>query len=327
MRAPEARGRTRTRHSWATVRHSSALGILLAGTVGVALIGCGGGVPAAPGSSVATASRAPISSHGTSTAAPPSPRPSPTAQAPSAPKRQESIAVGDDERVVDLFVPRTAPGARAPLLVLLHASGESPFLMASESHAGELAAREGVIVALPTAHGRRWDGMVSPGDSITPSTDATYLLGLMDQLAAELPVDHGRVFVAGFSIGAVMSERMACQFADRVSAVALNAGAPWSDACSPARPVPILVMHGTDDSTFRIALASQVVDRWRVADRCSGDPVVTQLSDIATSELNDQCADAVEVQYVRYEGAGHRWFADPDATAVMWDFFAAQAPR
>jgi len=322
MRAPEARGRTRTWHSWATVRHSSALGIFF---LGLSLIACGESPLATPSASVA-GSPSPSSTGEASTSSAPSPKPSPTPAAASAPKRQESIAVGDDERVVDLFVPAMPAGTDAPLLVLLHASGESPFVMASESHAGELAARAGVIVALPPAPGRRWDATVSSGDPITPSGDATYILGLIDRLAVDLPVDAGRVFVAGFSVGAVMSERMACQFADRVTAVALNAGAPWSDECAPSRPVPILVMHGTEDSTFRIGLAGQVVARWRAADRCTGEPVVTRLSDIATSERNDDCADGAAVQFVRYQGAGHRWFADPDATEVMWSFFAAAAP-
>lgn len=325
MRDPEARGRARTRHSWATVRDSSALGILV---LGAALIGCGGVPVASPPSSSPATPETSSPTPAESTARPsPSSKAPPTPAGASAPKHQESIAVGDDERVVDLFVPPTPSGAKAPLLLLLHASGESPFLMADESHAGELAAREGVIVVLPPALGRRWDGMVSSGDPITESADAIYILGLIDRVAAELPVDTQRVFVAGFSIGAVMSERMACQFADRVTAVALNAGAPWSDECSPVRPVPILVMHGSADSTFRIALAGQVMDRWRAADRCTGDPVVTRLSDIATSELNQDCADGVQVQFVRYEGAGHRWFTNPDATDVMWSFFAAQAPR
>jgi poly(3-hydroxybutyrate) depolymerase len=86
-------------------------------------------------------------------------------------------------------------------------------------------------------------------------------------------------------------------------------------------------MHGTEDTTFRIELAGQVVARWRAVDQCTGDPVISQLSDIASSELNEHCADAVTVRYVRYEGAGHRWFADPDATEVMWSFFAAAALR
>ena len=256
----------------------------------------------------------------------------PTAAAPTpdvspAPKRQESIAVGDDERVVDVFVPSLPAGVDAPLLLLLHANGESPYVMASESRAGELAAREGIIVALPPAKEHRWNVMVAPGDPITPSADVAYVVGLIDRIAAELPIDTVRVFVAGFSMGAVTSERIGCQFADRVAAVALNAGAPWSDDCSPVRPVPILVMHGTADNTFRIALAGKVVTRWRAADGCQGEPVVSQLSDIATSELSDDCAGGVTVQYVRYEGSGHRWFANPDATEVLWRFFEGVGKR
>ena len=322
MQALEWRGRARTRHSWATAPGASALGTLL---LSAALHGCGGAAPTNPPSASVAATQTAGPSTGTSSA--PSPVASPTPDAASAPKRQETIAIGDDERVVDLFVPSTPADKKAPLLVLLHASGESPFVMADESQAGQLAAREGVIVALPPARHHRWNVMVSAGDPITPSADVAYVMGLIDRLAADLPIDRSRVFVAGFSIGAVMSERVACQFADRVTAVALNAGAPWSDECAPSRPVPILVMHGTADSTFRIGLAGQVVAQWRTADGCTGAPVVTKLSGIATSEMHDHCADGVSVQYVRYEGAGHRWFANPDATDVMWSFFAAQASR
>ena len=322
MQALEGRERAGTRHSWATAPAAFALEILL---LLVALSGCGGAGPTAvpTGTTVTTPTISPTAGAGSA----PRPDVSPTPEASSAPKRQETIAIGDDERVVDLFVPSTPADEKAPLLVLLHASGESPFVMADESQAGQLSAREGVIVALPPARQHRWNVMVSAGDPITPSADMAYVMGLIDRLAADLPIDRGRVFVAGFSIGAVMSERVACQFADRVTAVALNAGAPWSDECAPSRPVPILVMHGTADNTFRIGLAGQVVSRWRTADGCTDAPVVSELSDIATSELNDHCADGVSVLYVRYEGAGHRWFANPDATDVMWSFFEAQASR
>jgi polyhydroxybutyrate depolymerase len=320
MRDPVGRGRARTRNSWAKVLTTSASGILA-----LTLTGCTGSPatvsagPAAPSpTSPAQTRSAPIAT--------PAIRPTPAPTGISAPKRQESIAVGDDGRVVDLFVPTIPSGAKAPLLVLLHASGESPYVMAQTSRAGELAARAGVIVALPPARSRRWDGMVSSGDPVSPSADATYILGLIDRLTTELPIDAGRVFVAGFSIGAVMSERIGCQFADRVTAIALDAGAPWSDECSPSRPLPILVLHGTADSTFRIGLATTVVDRWRAADGCRGEPVESQLSDIATSVLNDDCDAGVTVEFVRYEGSGHRWLANPDATDVIWDFFAAQAP-
>jgi len=321
MRDPERRGRGGARHSWATVSRASALGIVV-----LVLAGCAGSPGSTagtepPGTPSETAATSVATAPATPTAAAPTPDVSP------APKRQESITVGNDERVVDVFVPSLPAGDKAPLLLLLHANGESPYVMANESRAGELAAREGVIVALPPAREHRWIVMVSPGDPITPSTDVAYVVGLIDRLAAELPIDMDRVFVAGFSMGAVTSERIGCQFADHVAAVALNAGAPWSDECSPARPLPILVMHGTADSTFRIALAGEVVSRWRAADGCRGEPVVSQLSDIATSELDDDCSGGVSVQFVRYEGSGHRWFANPDATEVLWQFFEGVGKR
>jgi polyhydroxybutyrate depolymerase len=318
MRDPERRGRGGARHSWAKVTRASAFGIVV-----LALTGCVGSLgspgPAASSGSAETPSQT-VSTPASTRAATPTAA-APTPDVSPAPERQESISVAGDERVVDLFVPSLAAGAKAPLLLLLHANGESPYVMSNESRAGELAAREGVIVALPPAKEHRWNVMVSPGDPITPSGDVAYVIGMIDQLAAELPIDTKRVFVAGFSMGAVTSERIGCQFADRVAAVALNAGAPWSDECSPARPLPILVLHGTADNTFRITLAGEVIDRWRSADECQGGPIVSQLSDIATSELNDDCAGGVTVAYVRYKGSGHRWFADPDATEVMWRFF------
>ena len=316
MRDPFGRERARARLSWAKARAAFASGILA-----MFLAACQGASTALPTVSATATTASPTRQVPVPTS---SAEASDVPGASSAPKRQESIAVGDDERLVDLFVPSIPPGSRAPLLLLLHASGESPFVMEQASHAGELAAREGVIVALPPARGRRWDALVSPGDPITPSLDSTYILGLIDALAAGLPIDTGRVFVAGFSIGAVMSERLGCEHADRFAAVALNAGAPWSDECSPSRPVSILVLHGTADTTFRIGLAAEVVARWRAADECRGEPVVTQLSDIATSEVSADCGGGATVQFVRYEGSSHRWLANPDATELIWSFFAAQ---
>jgi polyhydroxybutyrate depolymerase len=320
VRDAEGRGRAGARLSRAKTLLAAASGILVWGLV---LAGCGG--PTSP----IEPSVGPIGSPPESVAAPTAPTTaSPVAPSPagtSAPKRQESIAIGDDERVVDLFIPSLPSGSTVPLLVLLHANGESPFVMEQESRIGQLAEREGVIVALPPALEHRWVVMVSPGDPITPSADADYVAGLIERLEHDMPVDPGRVFVAGFSMGAVLTERMACQHADLVAAVALNAGAPWSDECSPSRPLPILVMHGTADTTFRIALAGEVVTRWRELDGCSGTAITTQVSDVAISELNEDCADGTAVEFVRYTGSGHRWLANPDATDVLWQFFQAHA--
>jgi polyhydroxybutyrate depolymerase len=272
----------------------------------------------------------PASTAGPSPTAAPSPTPAHVAPSPTVPQAAVlpvRVTVGDDERVIDLLVPTLPPGKTAPLLILLHAAGESVFAMERETNAAALAERAGAIVALPPARGRGWNVMVAASDPITPSTDIAYVAGLIDRLTDEYPVDPRRVFVAGFSMGAVASGRIACEFADRVTAVALNAGAPWSNECDPVRPVPILVMHGTADRTFDISLADALVARWRELDGCRGAPVVSTLSDIATSEVNADCTAGTSVQYVRYLGSGHRWLQDPNATDVMWSFFAGIPAR
>ena len=144
MRDPERRGRGGARSSWATVPRVSAFGIM---ALMVGLAGCAGepGPTVGPASVGLPSQAAPIPAT-TPPATPTTPLPTPDGRA--APKRQESIAVGDAERVVDLFVPSLPAGVQAPLLLLLHANGESPYVMANESRAGELAAREGVVVAL-----------------------------------------------------------------------------------------------------------------------------------------------------------------------------------
>jgi polyhydroxybutyrate depolymerase len=307
-------GRGRTTNSWATVLHSSASGVL---ALALALAGCRASTPAATPPGAAP--------NGSEVAGPPSPSATGAVQATSspaptaAPKRQESIAIGNDERVVDLYEPILVDGTR-PLLILLHANGESPYLMEAQSGIGVLAAREGLFVALPPAREHRWDARLSTGDPIEQSPDVTYVVGLIDRLVADLPIDRDRVFIAGFSMGGALSERLGCEAASKLTAVVLDAGAPWSDECSPARPVSILVLHGTADGTFPIALAGEVVARWRTLDRCRGAPVATQLSETVTSERNDDCAAGAAVQFVRYAGAGHRWFANPGATDLLWAF-------
>lgn len=238
---------------------------------------------------------------------------------------QQLIMVGSDERLVTLYLPPMGPAATAPLLILLHANGESPAAMVRESGIDLLAAREGVIVALPPARDRRWQALQQLGEAPAPSSDVAYVSGLIDQLLADQPVDPSRVYVAGFSMGAALTDRIACQLADRVAAVAIDAGTPWGGACEPSAPVSVLVMHGTADATFSIERASQMVDRWRTLAGCPSDgappPEVIGPATIATYA----CEAGADVTFVTVEGGAHRWFTQPDATALAWEFLGAHA--
>jgi polyhydroxybutyrate depolymerase len=231
------------------------------------------------------------------------------------------IGVGDDRRRVRVFVPDALPAARVPLVLFLHASGETTATAVQDTRFDALAAREGFIAAFPPADGQRWAAQMTPGLSDS-DVDERYLAGLVDELVRQLPIDPERIYVAGFSIGAVMAGRMACQHADRIAAAAIVAGAPWvGQPCRPSRPVSILLVHGTGDSTLRYTGAQQLADTWRDLDRCQPAGTPAPIASGASVTTTTGCAGGTSVAVVTVDRGTHTWFTTPDATMLAWDFF------
>jgi polyhydroxybutyrate depolymerase len=261
----------------------------------------------------------------------PGPMTSSTAKPTRAAKVQPLVSVGDDVRRVDVLVPSQhetlAGGEALPLLVLLHGNNESPVAMAAASGADHLAELAGVLVALPPAVDRRWQAVPLVGQPSGDSSDVTYVAGLIEQLSATYSIDPERVFVAGFSSGATLAGRVACERAELVAAVALAAGTDWGGHCAPTRAVSILVMHGTNDPFFSIDGAERFAERWRNLDECTVSPADSALTDDAVARTSEGCAEATAVQFVRITGAGHQWFIEPSATETTWDFFMTYQRR
>jgi polyhydroxybutyrate depolymerase len=245
--------------------------------------------------------------------------------------RDMAIDVAGDKRTVLVLMPDLEPGERVPLLVMLHADGGSPFAMLMASGADYLAARERLIVLLPPArvipsHGGRWDAVVPPREKISDSPDIAFLSGMLRWVGRKLPVDSQRVFVAGFSMGAVLADRMACQAADQVTGVAIDAGSSWSSTCDPARPVSVILLHGTSDNVFDFEDAAVLADRWREVDDCANRPESEAIDEDVVTFVNRDCAAGSRVELVRIEGETHRWFTEPSATWLAWQFFAELEP-
>jgi polyhydroxybutyrate depolymerase len=244
-------------------------------------------------------------------------------------QRSLQTSYGGDERTVELFVPKLPPGRKAPLVIMLHAYGSNPDAAILSTRFDLTAERYGAIVAFPKSAGVGWNAYVPPSDRPKPNRDTRYLSALLAHLSADLPVDRQRVFVAGFSIGAVMADRVGCEFADRIAAVAIVAGMSWSDACHPSRPVSALIMHGTSDSTFKYALGQSLAERWRRVDDCPDGATTRQLGPKAAVETVDTCAAGSSVAFMTVDGGAHEWFYEPyapDATELAWQFFV-EHPR
>jgi polyhydroxybutyrate depolymerase len=261
-----------------------------------------------------------------------------------------TIRVGNVTRTFVLYAPpaaRRSPGA--PLLLAFHGTGESGAAFRETAGLDAAAAREGWLVAYPDAAVGNWaeNCGCTTADQLGVN-DTGFVRALIDSVAERFPLDRARVFAVGFSQGGLFVHRLACELADRISAVASVAApmsAPLATRCAPAGPVSVLVVQGTLDDAFsyegrgrgeRALLGARAtVDFWRSLDRCPGLRTPTALPDTArdgTRGLEERwagCAQGTEVTLVTVEGGRHAWSLSRDFSTAqtVTAFFRRAAPR
>jgi polyhydroxybutyrate depolymerase len=237
------------------------------------------------------------------------------------------FAADGDERRVKVYVPDPPPTKKVPLVLYFHPAGGTPSSSVLETRFDDLAGRKGFIVAFPQSAGSYWDVAVTEGTTDS-DIDERYVAALVDKLIADLPIDPDRVFVTGFSMGAVMADRVACRLTDRIKAAAIVSGTSWvGGPCKPSRPISVAIVHGSGDSTFPYKSAEQQDDEWRARDGCATEGTAEPLGDSATIRRATGCRGGTTVEFVTVQGGGHSWFGKPDATTFVWEFFEDAARR
>jgi polyhydroxybutyrate depolymerase len=88
--------------------------------------------------------------------------------------------------------------------------------------------------------------------------DVSYVTAVLQDAAAEFPIDAARIYATGFSNGGMMSHRLGCALADRLAGIApVGGGSAQFDqdlnqyySCNPARRIPVLHIHATNDRNY-----------------------------------------------------------------------------
>ena len=298
--------------------------IIAALAIGLGVAGCAepsmSSVP--PGSARATIGASSILPEASASSSGPPTATSAPSPAAGVELREPVVTVDGDARRIKVYLPDPTPQGKIPLVVFLHPAGGSPSQAVEDTHFDRLAGGDGFIAAFPPADNRTWDVVTHP-ELIETAVDERFLEGMIDRLTHDFPVDPSRIYVAGFSMGAVMTDRLACSLSDRIAAAAIVAGTPWAGhACAPARPVSVLVMHGTADATFPYDAAVALAARWRSVDGCPPPASPVPVGQPRRSRSSDGCAAGTSVEFVAVEGGPHEWFETPDATELAWRFFA-----
>ena len=254
------------------------------------------------------------------------------------------LAPGVHEQQVDVdgvgrrwtIVVPPGPPATAVVVVLHGVGGGGADMRAAGFE--PLAAGKGVVLAYPDALGGAWNDGRPGADPIVPGApvdDGRFLRMLIDETVARTGAGAGRVAVVGFSNGAVMASRLACDLADRVSALALvagTAGRGFDRSCRPSRPIAVLMAAGASDpvvpyaggrianwGTKRrgyLAGVDEVFTFWRAHNGCAS------MQTAGGEARGTDCRTGTPVVRYRVTGATHEWFRAPrfDTTTVVWDF-------
>lgn len=96
------------------------------------------------------------------------------------------------------------------------------------------------------------DGRNVPGyySSDKNVDDVGYISFLIDEIAKKYTIDKSRVYVTGFSNGAMMTDLLWCKLSNRIAAIAPVSGTMSPDVaknCNPTRNIPVLMINGTAD--------------------------------------------------------------------------------
>ena len=223
----------------------------------------------------------------------------------------------------------------APLVIALHGRGDDGAGMEVLTHFDDLADREGFLVAYPDGLNNEWNFVRGIHGYDMPQDDTAFLVALIDHIDADHPVDKTRVYLAGFSNGGFMAERVACENPAPFAAFASVSAAVFggvAEVCPQTRPTPapMLLINGTADNNVywdgtsvqqngqTIYVTYPISDTFGFWALFNGCPLDAEVEDIAPTGaspetqvriLTIKCpADAgTAVQLYRIAGGGHNW--------------------
>ncbi len=237
----------------------------------------------------------------------------------------------------------------APAMFLLHPRDTDILPMANLSLAGRLAANYGTWVFIPQAYTGQWHDDPSPtGSQSTLPDDVGFLSALMDVAVKQNGIDAKRIYVAGYSNGGFMSQRLACELTSKIAGMGVVSAAlrtPLAASCRPTLALPVVIIPGTADpivpynGNSTTDSAAQTATFWLNNNRCIGAPSITNYPKVSgdgtTVSLSryGTCTTGSEVRVYTVQNGGHTWPGSPftgmamvgytsraiDATMELWN--------
>lgn len=254
--------------------------------------------------------------------------------------------------------PSFQAGASNAVVLVLHGYGDDGPSAATMTGMNDVSDAHGFVAVYPDGTsglfaGRSWNAQVCCNPALANGVDdAGFLRAVLDGLRNDLgyTLDSKRIYVAGFSNGAMMALNFAARESGTVAAVAAVAGAiAESGAPGPATPVSLVTYHGANDTRVNFnggpslttgglayKSADSLVSQWRAWTGCNTGPTPGGSGDVSEQTWTNGGDIAVRQGVV--QNGNHSWpggkrvslagqtpTSTYPASEKIWEFFSQHA--
>lgn len=206
----------------------------------------------------------------------------------------------------------------APLIIALHGGLGTGKVMAEHAGLSDDADRAGMLVAYPDGIGRGWNAGSCCGDPMEKQVnDVLFMRNLIEDVKSKYSVDSKRIYGTGFSNGAMLLHRVACEAPELFTAIAPVSGGIMVPECQAKTAPAVLLVQGRADDrifwdggtfsgTYRPSI-KEIVASLRTRNQCSSQEVVTRKQGVVTCMTLKGCAAGKDVSWCGLDGVGHQW--------------------
>lgn len=273
--------------------------------------------------------------------------------------QKKTVTVGNEEREFFINVPEKVKGKPSPVVFVLHGgASNSGLAMHLKTDFTVLGSTEGYVTVYPSGT-NGWNigshEMLSSRRRTSDADDVGFFRSMFDMLIAENIAKPNQIYLAGGSNGGVMTMDLVCHLSDRIAGAAVlvatlprAAETKWP---KPSRPVPIMIMLGTEDpmkpweGNRDQMSAEETVAYWCKLNGCREDVEKWELPD---RDTKDGCRAYAQrwdgkapVLFYTLKDHGHGWpmqrnpigkktgasIQDISAPEEIWSFFKKTAGK
>ncbi|MDH3693026.1 MAG: hypothetical protein OER96_00450, partial [Gammaproteobacteria bacterium] len=178
-------------------------------------------------------------------------------------KKTELTGLLGQRRVYRYYVPTHYDNQRSyPLVIALHGGVSRGRNIRLRSGLDEVAEREGFVAVYPEGNGigplfKHWNAGTCCAKAMKEGIDdAGFVMRIVDELSDGLSIDTSRVYLLGFSNGAMLTYQIAANYPDPIAAIAAISGTFGRVTPSgefdwyipqPDVTMPTVIIHGSDD--------------------------------------------------------------------------------